>query len=230
MFVPTTKLGPFASIPFSSHSIEKVAASDMSRIERFLGNDRLSVEIFYANLLAILIAILIVADINKALSLEKLFAAGLFQQHNIRNSNILRHCFAHIINGECGRGHGTQRFHFNARLSFALDRGPDVDAAIGHIQHGIYNDRRYWNVMTQRNNLGRSLGANDAGNLGNRHHVALFHAVLFDELGDLGPHVHRCRCDGQTFGDILVVNVDHARFTGFIDMRQFVIGWRSQQP
>ena len=65
-----------------------------------------------------------------------------------------------------------------------------------------------------------ALGGHDAGQPGNRNHIAFFERAVEDQLQGLRPHQDAAPRRGSPVGHVLVGDVDHPRFAVIADMRQ----------
>ena len=81
---------------------------------------------------------------------------------------------AHVVDGERGDRRRGQRFHLDAGLALDLDGGHDVDGGgFGDRAGNRRSTLRQGQRMAERDQLMGALGRHDAGDAGDRQHVAL---------------------------------------------------------
>src|SRR3546814_4492706 len=86
-------------------------------------------------------------------------------------------------------------------------------------------------LVAERDEVGRALGAHDAGEPRHRQHVALLHAAVADHAQLRRLHEHGAFGFGAPLGDLLVGDVDHHRLALGIEMREVGhAGVRSEEP
>lgn len=190
----------------------------MSGIVWFFRDNRLGVVILDDNFL-VFIRSAAFGVVDEAFALEKLLAARFLQQNDVRNGNVFGNSLAHIVDGESGGGDCAQCFHFDTSFALAFNRRPYIDTIIGHVEFGVDDDRRNWNVVTQRNDFGRTFGRDDARYLSDGQYVTFFHRILFDQSSYFGTNVDSSAGHSDAFGYIFVIDIDHACFARGICVR-----------
>lgn len=130
------------------------------------------------------------------------------------------HGFAHVVNSESRDGHRCQRFHLDAGPSmhphcrFDPQRGP---VNWSHVDVNTIDSQR----MTQRDQVGSSLGRHDSGQAGDFHHITLRDLSIDDESQGFRLHHHERLRARHPVRDVLGPDIDHATGALVIEMCQF---------
>ena len=100
----------------------------------------------------------------------------------------------------------------------------------GAINGELDRDARERQRVAQRNEFRGPLGGLDRGDPRHAQHVALALAPAVDQRQRRGLHQDPAADAGDTFGYILVADIDHVRLTGRVEVGKMRLHFRCRRP